>query len=127
MQFRGYSAENGDYLSVKESRVLVPSDMYALGDSYADLRGYKNASDNDWSSHLGWMMGYQAGTEETAIQARISARKRHGGYFSTLLVDGHVEHMRPSKFFGQSDAAMRRFNNDNLPHRESKPWRIVKD
>ena len=106
---------------------MVPSDMYALGDCYTDTGGYKDPLDNASSSEFARMKGYQTGTEATAIKARLSTRKRHGGYFSTLLVDGHVEHMRPSKFFGQSDAAMRRFNNDNLPHREGREWRVVKD
>jgi prepilin-type processing-associated H-X9-DG protein len=124
----GYPLQNdGTYVPVKESRVLVPSDMYALGDCYTDGTGYKNPTDNHKSSEFAWMLGYQNGTEATAVKARLSTRQRHGGYFNTLLVDGHVEHMRPSKFFNQSDASVRRFNNDNLPHQGGRDWRVVTD
>jgi hypothetical protein len=36
--------------------------------------------------------------------------------------------MKPSKFFGQSDYAMSRLNNDHTPHRDlSQKWPVIKD
>lgn len=96
--------------AIPESRVVVPSDMVAAGDSYAD--GYFTGA-----SCLTLMPGYQVGTAGTSI-ARLSARKRHTGVFNALYCDGHVAHMKPSKFFGQSDDDIRKFNNDHLPHRD---------
>jgi prepilin-type N-terminal cleavage/methylation domain-containing protein/prepilin-type processing-associated H-X9-DG protein len=116
----------GDYLPIPESRIVVPSDMYVLADGYIDWSGVSGTGVD--TPFLTLMAGYQAGGEGLTKRARISARKRHGGYFNALLMDGHVEHMRPSKLFGQSDAAMRRFNNDNLPHREwNWDWRVITD
>jgi prepilin-type processing-associated H-X9-DG protein/prepilin-type N-terminal cleavage/methylation domain-containing protein len=98
---------------ISESRVIAPSDMVSVGDAYSeDLGG---------SACLTLMVGYQMGTDAT-VKARLSARKRHTGVFNALYCDGHVTHMKPSKFFGQTDDDIRKFNNDHLPHRDLIQW-----
>lgn len=66
------------------------------------------------------MWGYQLplGDDPIKQRARTSTRNRHTGVFNVLFCDGHVEHMKPSRLFGQGDEALRRFNNDHEPHRE---------
>jgi prepilin-type processing-associated H-X9-DG protein len=50
---------------------------------------------------------------------RISAEKRHGGTLNVLFCDDHVEALKfHPLFFDRSDAALRRWNKDNEPHRE---------
>jgi prepilin-type N-terminal cleavage/methylation domain-containing protein/prepilin-type processing-associated H-X9-DG protein len=95
---------------IPESRVAVPSDLVTVGDAFA--LGYYGGS--PW---LTFMRGYQIGTDAAKL-ARLSARKRHTGVFNALYADGHVAHMKPSKFFGQTDDDIRKFNNDHLPHRD---------
>jgi prepilin-type N-terminal cleavage/methylation domain-containing protein/prepilin-type processing-associated H-X9-DG protein len=104
---------------IPESRVLVPSDMIAVGDAYAE---------HNFSGTLGLtsMLGYQVGDVATKQRARMSTRKRHTGSFNSVFCDGHVEHAKPSRFFGQDDNALRRFNNDHQPHRETW-WPVITD
>lgn len=99
-----------DGIYTSESRVKVPSDMIALGDAYDEpflplARG------------LTQMWGYQNGDDAMKSRARASTRSRHTGVFNVTFCDGHVEHKRPSRLFGQDDTALKRFNNDNQPHR----------
>lgn len=118
-----YAEGTGTLRQVPESVVLVPSDMAALGDSYAE--GF-----NGPFYGLTMMFGYQLGDEAMRQRARLSTRKRHTGKFNLLFCDGHAEHLKPSRLFGQGDDALRRFNNDNQPHRElldSKFWPRIED
>jgi len=96
---------------VKESSVLAPSDMIAIGDTYDE----ENCS---LIFGLTEMWGYQRGDNEMKQRARISARKRHKGVFNVVFCDAHVEHMKPSRLFGQQDDQLRRLNRDHEPHHE---------
>lgn len=109
---------------IRESRVLVPSDMIAIGDAYmADVYAH--------GAHaLTLMYGYQFGTATVKQEARLSARRRHTGSFNVVFCDGHVEHMKPSRLFGQDDTALRRLNNDHQPHRKgltTESWPVITD
>jgi prepilin-type N-terminal cleavage/methylation domain-containing protein len=106
-----------------ESRVLAPSDMTVLSDAY----------DEPFQPMLGGitqMFGYQVGDDAERERARRSTRGRHTGVFNAEFCDGHIEHMKPSKFFGQGDDALMRFNNDHQPHRDewvSGMWPVIND
>ena len=109
---------------IPESRVLVPSDMVAIGDAYDEA--------NQELGGLTFMVGYQRmdGDNRVIARARMSARIRHTGSFSVVFCDGHVQHMKPSKLFGQDDAAMMRLNNDHQTHRQGilpGLWPIITD
>jgi prepilin-type N-terminal cleavage/methylation domain-containing protein/prepilin-type processing-associated H-X9-DG protein len=109
----GGQSRDGLQTPVTDSKVLVPSGMVSVGDCYC------GAGDNDGPAYnLTLVHGYQNGGPVATLRARLSARKRHTGVFNALYCDGHVEHMKPSKFYGQSDDDLRKFNNDHLPHRE---------
>jgi prepilin-type N-terminal cleavage/methylation domain-containing protein/prepilin-type processing-associated H-X9-DG protein len=107
---------------VRESQVLVPADMVAIGDAYCE-----GTAGLDYG--LTQMIGYQWGDEATKERARRSTRARHNTKFNVLFCDGHVEAFRPSKLFGQNDAAMSRFNTDHKSHRENvgNAWPVVTD
>ena len=108
-----------------ESRVLVPSDMIELSDAYDEP--FKPL---DFGLTAMW--GYQLPIEDDPIKqrARISTRGRHTGVFNVGFCDGHVEHMKPSKLFGQGDDALIRLNNDHQPHRGGWApglWPVITD
>jgi len=109
---------------IKETQVLAPSDMIAVGDAYVepDVHGLNGG--------LTLMFGYRIGDDAIRQRARLSARQRHTGRFNVLFCDGHVEQMKPSKLFGQDDDALRRLNNDHRSHRDLLSlnwWPIIED
>ena len=76
------------------------------------------------------LSGHDANTAGVMQRARISARSRHTGFFNVVFCDGHVQHMKPSKLFGQDDAALMRLNNDHQPHRDGRQaglWPVITD
>jgi prepilin-type N-terminal cleavage/methylation domain-containing protein/prepilin-type processing-associated H-X9-DG protein len=110
---------------ISEATVLVPSDMVAIGDAYDEPL-------KDQNGGLTLMLGYQLPQSDLAMKARArsSSRNRHTGVFNLLFCDGHVAHMKPSKFFGQTDDALSRLNNDHQPHRdllEPGLWPLIGD
>jgi prepilin-type N-terminal cleavage/methylation domain-containing protein/prepilin-type processing-associated H-X9-DG protein len=109
---------------IRESQVLAPSDMVAMGDAY----------DEPFKELLGLtvMWGYQMpiGEDLMKTRARVSAPNRHTGFFNVVFCDGHVQHMKPSKLFGQDDAALMRLNNDHKAHRDGRQeglWPVITD
>ncbi len=105
---------------VPESRVLAPADMVAVGDAYDE-------ASQDLLGGLTGMPGYAVAYRRAERErATLSARKRHTGVFNVLFCDGHVIHLKPSRLFGRDDAALRRLNNDHLPH-QSVQWEPVHD
>jgi len=107
-------------LAVRESQVLVPSDMVALADSYDEH--FQNLQ-----TGLTLMWGYHLGDDALKQRERISARKRHKAVFNVLFCDAHVEHMKPSKLFGQRDDQLQRLNRDHKPHHEIAVYPPITD
>jgi prepilin-type processing-associated H-X9-DG protein len=103
------------YRANRESEVLRPSDMIGFGDGIIVpapggtllvdeaidecLRIPLNAS------FLGW-------SEFEPLQ-----RKRHSSKFNIWFCDGHLETLRSQTLVSRDDDKLRRWNNDNLPHR----------
>lgn len=85
---------------IRESEVVCPSDMMAIGDSF---------------------VGGVFFMRERLIylDQRGRASSRHQGKANVVFCDGHVE-SPPLKFLFEdtSDAALVRWNRDHLPHRE---------
>jgi len=112
----------GHFFGMAESKVAVPADMIAIGDQYCETGDYPA------KSGLTGMDGYQIGGAAMQQRARTSMRQRHQGLFNVVFCDGHIEHLKPSKLFGQSDAEMSRLNNDHQPHRDlAGSWPVIKD
>jgi prepilin-type processing-associated H-X9-DG protein len=87
------------FVAVRESEVVAPSDMIAIGD---DVVGGIEFMRED--------MNYL--TERGAVQ-------RHTGKLNVVFCDGHVEAPTlNSLFVDTNDAALVRWNRDHQPHRE---------
>lgn len=120
----GLGLPPGEVGNVPESLVLVPSDMIVVGDAYCDLNG-----GDSLDTGLTSMQGYQYHFS-LSERARVSARNRHTGVFNLLFCDGHVQHLKPSKLFGQTEDALSRINNDHQTHKDilmQSSWPLVSD
>ena len=113
--------------TVREGQVVWPSDMIALGDAalvgdYVNTHILSGVLDLTVATYPSWVF-YEAGSGlgisspwETTSPPYSS---RHGGQWSVLFCDGHVEGRRGRDLFNyHSDALLRRWNRDHLPHRE---------
>jgi prepilin-type processing-associated H-X9-DG protein/prepilin-type N-terminal cleavage/methylation domain-containing protein len=90
---------------ISESEVADPSDMMAMGETFAP-----NSIDFIHGS-----IGYSAKILEGNNQASL----RHQGKANVVFCDGHVESPTlPFLFADTSDAALSRWNRDHQPHRE---------
>ena len=93
-------------IETKESDVRTPSDMIAVADN-RDSRTHSDIS----PQHPDFP------TDPTASMFGV----RHKNGANIVFCDGHVEYGKREKVVEATDLARRRWNNDNLPHRET--WR----
>ena len=105
--------------AVKESEVINPGDMMAIGDGLLGS-GYPSFTINDRTGWLGRprvVAEYVWGIGKPGSTAR--AKSRHQGKANVVFCDGHVESPTLQFLFEDtSDAALSRWNRDHLPHRE---------
>ncbi len=114
----------------RESRVIDPSDMIAIGDAVVtdDKLGastapwglaYLDAPMVHQDSYKAVVGGVPAG--DTAVRAM---EERHGGLWNVAFCDGHAEVLRTTSLFGGTNALVaRRWNNDHQPHLDDlPPW-----
>jgi len=83
---------------VKDSEVVNPADMMAIGDVFEQRPDL---------------------TRDTAYGIARLAYQRHQGMGNVVFCDGHVESLKLQFLFKDtSDAALVRWNRDHLPHRD---------
>jgi prepilin-type processing-associated H-X9-DG protein len=127
--------------TVRDSQIVNPSDMIAIGDAVLGPSlpiygsGVPQGACGDY--HLtpvdsGFMLfiSVQFGHGPYyPAEAPVFGwyKQRHNGRFNVLFCDGHVEGLKVRDLFdlGQ-DRVLKRWNRDNLPHREllgpDTPW-----
>ncbi len=114
---------------IKESQVVNPSGMIAIGDSTIvppEPEGpYRmGVTIAPWFWHLGYAMfssGLSAADQTLTLQDKAMLQ-RHGGAWNQAFCDGHVEHGALAKFFDfRKDEVLMLWNRDNQPHRDSWP------
>jgi prepilin-type N-terminal cleavage/methylation domain-containing protein/prepilin-type processing-associated H-X9-DG protein len=114
---KGQRAKLGS--AVKESEVINPSDMMAIGDGLVG-GWFPQLTINDRSAWLGRKYveaEYVWGIDQPGSTAR--AKSRHQGMANVVFCDGHVESPTLQFLFADtSDAALSRWNRDHQPHRE---------
>jgi prepilin-type N-terminal cleavage/methylation domain-containing protein/prepilin-type processing-associated H-X9-DG protein len=123
----GIKPSPGTWAPTKQSTVISPSDMIAMGD--APL-----VPDQDRVSFggllygglwLGWPSFHQAYWDEVMRDlpagdlAAQATRLRHGGGWNVGFCDTHVESLRPDELFDFRNALVaQRWNIDHQPHNE---------
>jgi prepilin-type N-terminal cleavage/methylation domain-containing protein/prepilin-type processing-associated H-X9-DG protein len=108
--------QRGGGPELRESRVLMPTEMYAI----MDARGYPGSpfwgSDGTFCSP--WYEMPQAGDRNTTPSTPwLSNPPQHGNYFNVLSCDGHVAAIKIVDLFNPTNTA-RNWNNDHMPHQE---------
>jgi prepilin-type processing-associated H-X9-DG protein/prepilin-type N-terminal cleavage/methylation domain-containing protein len=105
----------------RESEVVQPSDMIAFGDgSLEKIRKselYLNPVVDDPARIAG------QGGPGSIWPGLLPNELRHSGRFNVAFCDGHIEYLRYQVLYSSSWApdALRRWNNDHQPHRETLP------
>jgi prepilin-type processing-associated H-X9-DG protein len=94
----GLGGHSSPETQIKESEIIVPADMIAIGDVFVQRPDLHRDSDYP--------------------QLRATYQ-RHQGRANVVFCDGHVESPTLQFLFADtSDAALSRWNRDHLPHRE---------
>ncbi|MFO1502022.1 MAG: type II secretion system protein [Verrucomicrobiota bacterium] len=125
-------------MRMQENKVANPSDMIAIGDaliafftfhpsfkfapSGQGIIGWGNLNPTDENAMALWpLFGLSPKREEREFsQLRALTKKRHAAQFNMVFCDGHVEGLKPANLFDiRRDDVLRRWNRDNLPHRET--------
>ena len=95
---------------VRESEVIRPNDMMAIGDGFKGQKGV--IRDGEFELRRGQVI--QLDPESTR-----RSYARHEGKANVVFCDGHVEAPTiKSLFEDTNDTALVRWNRDQLPHRE---------
>jgi prepilin-type processing-associated H-X9-DG protein/prepilin-type N-terminal cleavage/methylation domain-containing protein len=94
------------HLPTLESQVRAPSEMIAAGD-------IDSGSQKDGPF---WTLAY---FDPLAEERRFWPGRSHNGRANMLFADGHVESARQTNWIAPTEAARRRWNNDNEPHPET--------
>ena len=102
---------------VSENEVAVPSDMLALGDGVTGWKGvFKDGDGILWRSPISQDQDFP----DRRVTKRVN--RRHQGRINVVFCDGHLEAPTLETLFSdESDAALRKWNRDNQPHRERLP------
>ena len=136
-ELRSLSALNPGPLNVfRETGAVNPSDLIGLGDGLIwtypakgtprlviviDISRLSPVSSQAMA--LWPEFGLQPKLEEPEHEEwRRLTRQRHDGRFNILCCDGHVENLKSQSLFDvRRDDVLKRWNRDNLPHREMLP------
>ena len=118
---------------IKEHQVKSPSDMIALGDanlafvSSENLRTYYDLEVPE-GTYSGWGLldvnhrNFWQQIKPLNTNIIHAVQQRHGGRYNVGFCDGHIESIPRWKLFSRADETLRRWNNDNRPHRDLLYW-----
>jgi prepilin-type N-terminal cleavage/methylation domain-containing protein len=111
-----FDASRLGLIDVHESKVRNPSNMIAIGDGYVVSTAGHVIMSGD-TAVLGINI-FATKIDERQYNEEF-AGKRHQGFLNVVFIDDHVEAIRwKSLLLDRSDRALRRWNNDDEPHRE---------
>jgi prepilin-type N-terminal cleavage/methylation domain-containing protein/prepilin-type processing-associated H-X9-DG protein len=108
---------NMDTITRTPGEIRAPADMIAIGD---DMSGTIQRAVHNWVKPMGWGVFHgvylirETGSDGPAPV--VGTVHNQGG--NMVFLDGHVEWNRWWKWIEFSDAAAKRWNYDNQPHRE---------
>lgn len=132
----GSAIERLDSLTIKEGKVRAPASMIALGDAHLIWTPgammqmiYETETARDDFSGMGLLdINSRNGVLRSFWPGNSGIRKavmaRHGGRYNIGFADGHAESLDRTKLFRDSASALKKWNNDNLPHKDLMTYKI---
>jgi len=130
----GNSASSSSLRPVRESAVVSPAEMIAIGDAPLEPKGIGlfeqgfNFIGTDDLGSGGNSLAYWYGPDLEGpgpnpptgfSDPRPWIRKRHGERWNTVFCDGHVENLRNLQLWNyKSDSVLMRWFRDHKPHRD---------
>ena len=96
---------------VRESQLVAPSDMIALGDRHDWKR--------NWNAVWGFILIPTYGVDYGDEFESWGPGRRHSGGANILFCDSHVEYGKYPQWVEHREDVMRRWNRDHRPHRET--------
>lgn len=108
-----------NWLAVSESRVKVPSDMFAIADARITTFGIVTFIGGN-----GQMSSDSIGVPFMPSPGGIASEPqpfRHGNGFNFLFCDGHVS-LIYRRYFLNPTNSWQNWNNDHEPHEETWNW-----
>ena len=109
----GFNENTSVIAPVSDDSVRAPCEMFALGDALVEPR---RTTLPDGTVYL--VSGYDRLPWEDEWKTEIKT-DRHTGGNNNVFCDGHSEAIKRQRHFLMTDASRKRWNNDNLPHRET--------
>lgn len=112
----GYGPEGRDRRHTLEGVVQSPSDMIAIGDV---MPGPSFPVTDAESGRTTLMFLAVSNFDPCSSDPMTWPGSSHNGRANMLFADGHVESARQTNWVAATEAARRRWNNDNQPHPET--------
>lgn len=107
------------FVLTRSSAVKVPSEMIAFGDRFVRSSDPNMDGGMVDSTRMRPLPPNQSFAGYSTPPRQWPAYKNHRGRFNRVFCDGHVETEDMSRPFVPSDDYLKRWNNDNEPHREA--------
>jgi prepilin-type processing-associated H-X9-DG protein/prepilin-type N-terminal cleavage/methylation domain-containing protein len=104
----------GTLRPTKESRVLAPADMIAVGDVAPG-----GSSELPPGFPIRKTFGSASAFDVCSTNRSLWPGTSHNGRGNMFFCDGHVESARQTNWISSADSARRRWNNDHEPHPET--------
>jgi prepilin-type N-terminal cleavage/methylation domain-containing protein/prepilin-type processing-associated H-X9-DG protein len=114
-QFTGSS-----FVPTKESGVIAPSEMIALGDPLS--RSPDPNRDGSYDPTVMELRPQPPGGQIGGDARAVTNYRKHRNRYNRFFCDGHVEFEDCNKPFQDTDSYLARWNIDHLPHREAWRW-----
>jgi prepilin-type N-terminal cleavage/methylation domain-containing protein/prepilin-type processing-associated H-X9-DG protein len=108
------------FIPTRESNIIAPSEMTALGDPLT--RSPNSSRDGSYDPTVMEFRPQPAGGNVGGDARLVTNYRKHRNRYNRFFCDGHIEFEDCNKPYQDSDAYLARWNVDHLPHREGWRW-----
>jgi prepilin-type processing-associated H-X9-DG protein len=111
----------GQWRTTSEARVVAPSEMIAVGDVSPGISIVMPLLEKEGEGEVPLLRTFLSSGyfDPASPEPEYWPGKGHNGRSIMLFADGHLETARQTNWIAATEAARRRWNNDNEPHPET--------